>query len=118
MTRFIHGQEALDDAIRISQALFSGDLKSLSADELRAGFKDVPHVTLSKDTTNLVEAIVETGISSSKRQAREDISNGAIYINGEREQDLKYELSDEDKIEGEFTILRRGKKKYFMVTYE
>ena len=118
MTRFIHGQEALDDAIRISQALFSGDLKSLSADELRAGFKDVPHVTLSNDTTNLVEAIVETGISSSKRQAREDISNGAIYINGEREQDLKYELSDEDKIDGEFTILRRGKKKYFMVTYE
>lgn len=118
VTRFIHGQEALDDAIRISQALFSGDLKSLSADELRAGFKDVPHVTLSNDTTNLVEAIVETGISSSKRQAREDISNGAIYINGEREQDLKYELSDEDKIEGEFTILRRGKKKYFMVTYE
>lgn len=118
VTRFIHGQEALDDAIRISQALFSGDLKSLSADELRAGFKDVPHVTLSKDTTNLVEAIVETGISSSKRQAREDISNGAIYINGEREQNLKYELSDEDKIEGEFTILRRGKKKYFMVTYE
>ena len=118
VTRFIHGQEALDDAIRISQALFSGDLKSLSADELRAGFKDVPHVTLSKDTTNLVEAIVETGISSSKRQAREDISNGAIYINGEREQDLKYELSDEDKIEGEFTILRRGKKKYFMVTYK
>ncbi|MCY1586412.1 tyrosine--tRNA ligase [Staphylococcus pettenkoferi] len=118
VTRFIHGQEALDDAIRISQALFSGDLKSLSADELRAGFKDVPQVTLSNDTTNLVEAIVETGISSSKRQAREDISNGAIYINGEREQDLKYELSDEDKIEGEFTILRRGKKKYFMVTYE
>ncbi|CAM3084050.1 tyrosine--tRNA ligase [Staphylococcus argensis] len=118
VTRFIHGQEALDDAIRISQALFSGDLKSLSADELRAGFKDVPQVTLSKNTTNLVEAIVETGISSSKRQAREDISSGAIYINGEREQDLKYELSDEDKIEGEFTILRRGKKKYFMVTYE
>ena len=118
VTRFIHGQEALDDAIRISQALFSGDLKSLSADELRAGFKDVPQVTLSNDTTNLVEAIVETGISSSKRQAREDISNGAIYINGEREQDLKYELSDEDKIDGEFTILRRGKKKYFMVTYE
>ena len=118
VTRFIHGQEALDDAIRISQALFSGDLKSLSADELRAGFKDVPQVTLSNDTTNLVEAIVETGISYSKRQAREDISNGAIYINGEREQDLKYELSDEDKIEGEFTILRRGKKKYFMVTYE
>lgn len=118
VTRFIHGQDALDDAIRISDALFKGDLKSLSADELKAGFKDVPQVELSLETTNLVDAIVETGISSSKRQAREDINNGAIYINGERQQDLKYELSEEDKIEGEFTIIRRGKKKYFMVNYK
>ncbi|WP_251519801.1 MULTISPECIES: tyrosine--tRNA ligase [Staphylococcus] len=118
VTRFIHGQSALDDAIRISQALFSGDLQSLSAQELKEGFKDVPQVELSQNTTNLVEAIVETGISSSKRQAREDINNGAIYINGQRQQDLKYELSDEDKIENEFTIIRRGKKKYFMVNYK
>ncbi len=53
-----------------------------------------------------------------KRQAREDVNNGAIYINGERQQDVNYALAPEDKIDGEFTIIRRGKKKYFMVNYQ
>ena len=118
VTKFIHGEDALTDAIRISQALFSGDLKSLSAKELKDGFKDVPQVTLSNDTTNIVEVLIETGISPSKRQAREDVNNGAIYINGERQQDVNYALAPEDKIDGEFTIIRRGKKKYFMVNYQ
>ncbi|HEK5853929.1 TPA: tyrosine--tRNA ligase [Staphylococcus aureus] len=118
LTKFIHGEDALNDAIRISQALFSGDLKSLSAKELKDGFKDVPQVTLSNDTTNIVEVLIETGISPSKRQAREDVNNGAIYINGERQQDVNYALAPEDKIDGEFTIIRRGKKKYFMVNYQ
>ncbi|HCY5913615.1 TPA: tyrosine--tRNA ligase [Staphylococcus aureus] len=118
VTKFIHGEDALNDAIRISQALFSGDLKSLSAKELKDGFKDVPQVTLSNDTTNIVEVLIETGISPSKRQAREDVNNGAIYINGERPQDVNYALAPEDKIDGEFTIIRRGKKKYFMVNYQ
>ncbi|HCY7406266.1 TPA: tyrosine--tRNA ligase [Staphylococcus aureus] len=118
VTKFIHGEDAVNDAIRISQALFSGDLKSLSAKELKDGFKDVPQVTLSNDTTNIVEVLIETGISPSKRQAREDVNNGAIYINGERQQDVNYALAPEDKIDGEFTIIRRGKKKYFMVNYQ
>ncbi|HDC0339404.1 TPA: tyrosine--tRNA ligase [Staphylococcus aureus] len=118
VTKFIHGEDALNDAIRISQALFSGDLKSLSEKELKDGFKDVPQVTLSNDTTNIVEVLIETGISPSKRQAREDVNNGAIYINGERQQDVNYALAPEDKIDGEFTIIRRGKKKYFMVNYQ
>ncbi|HDT6322523.1 TPA: tyrosine--tRNA ligase [Staphylococcus aureus] len=118
VTKFIHGEDALNDAIRISQALFSGDLKSLSAKELKDGFKDVPQVTLSNETTNIVEVLIETGISPSKRQAREDVNNGAIYINGERQQDVNYALAPEDKIDGEFTIIRRGKKKYFMVNYQ
>ncbi|HHZ7141088.1 TPA: tyrosine--tRNA ligase [Staphylococcus aureus] len=118
VTKFIHGEDALNDAIRISQALFSGDLKSLTAKELKDGFKDVPQVTLSNDTTNIVEVLIETGISPSKRQAREDVNNGAIYINGERQQDVNYALAPEDKIDGEFTIIRRGKKKYFMVNYQ
>lgn len=118
VTKFIHGEDALNDAIRISQALFSGDLKSLSAKELKDGFKDVPQVTLSNDTTNIVEVLIETGICPSKRQAREGVNNGAIYINGERQQDVNYALAPEDKIDGEFTIIRRGKKKYFMVNYQ
>ncbi|UAS21259.1 tyrosine--tRNA ligase [Staphylococcus pseudintermedius] len=118
VTRFIHGNDALAEAQRISQALFKGDLKSLSAEEIKASFKDVPQVTLSNETTNIVDALVETKIASSKRQAREDITNGAIYINGERQQDLAYTLSSDDRYDDTFTIIRRGKKKYFMVNYQ
>ena len=114
----IHGKEALDDAIRISEALFKGDLKSLSSKDIKAGFKEVPQVEVSKATTNIIDVLIESGIASSKRQAREDVNNGAIYINGEREQSVDYNLTDEDKFDNEFTIIRRGKKKYFMVNYK
>ncbi|MGX0549957.1 tyrosine--tRNA ligase [Staphylococcus hominis] len=118
VTEFIHGKEALDDAIRISEALFKGDLKSLSSKDIKAGFKEVPQVEVSKATTNIIDVLIESGIDSSKRQAREDVNNGAIYINGEREQSVDYNLTDEDKFDNEFTIIRRGKKKYFMVNYK
>ena len=115
VTEIVHGKEAVDTAERISKALFSGDLKSLSTDEIKSGFNDVPHVELNRSTTNIVEALVETKISSSKRQAREDVDNGAIYVNGERIQDLKYAFTQEDTYDDSFMIIRRGKKKYFMV---
>ena len=66
---------------------------------------------------NIVELLVNAKISPSKRQAREDVQNGAIYINGERVQDLDYTLSDADKIDNEITVIRRGKKKNFVLTY-
>ncbi|MFG5046725.1 tyrosine--tRNA ligase, partial [Staphylococcus haemolyticus] len=47
-----------------------------------------------------------------------DVYKRQIYINGERQQSVDYELSNEDKIDDEFTIIRRGKKKYFMVNYK
>ncbi|MBM6936894.1 S4 domain-containing protein, partial [Enterococcus cecorum] len=60
--------------------------------------------------------LVASGLVQSKRQAREDLQNGAIYINGDRVQDLEYQLSDEDKI-GDIVVLRRGKKKYFLLQF-
>ncbi|MFU8688304.1 tyrosine--tRNA ligase [Rossellomorea sp. FS2] len=118
MTKMIHGEEALAQAIRISAALFSGDIKSLSADEILEGFKDVPTVEASaSDEIGLVDLLVDAKISPSKRQAREDVGNGAIYINGERTTDLHHVMGAEDKIENKFTIIRRGKKKYFRIQY-
>ncbi|WP_342387229.1 tyrosine--tRNA ligase [Salinicoccus bachuensis] len=117
ITAFIHGEEALAEAQRITEALFSGDIKSLSVDQIRDAFKDVPSASYTEDDMNLVKVLVETGISSSRRQAREDIKNGAIYINGERQQDVDYEIKEDDRLDGAFTVIRRGKKKYHMVKY-
>src|SRR5690625_1820957 len=117
LTTLVHGQEALNQAIRISEALFSGDIKSLNKEEIEAGFKDVPSHTLTEEEKPLVDLLVEANISSSKRQAREDIKNGAIYINGDRQDDLSYVVDEKDKIGGEFTVIRRGKKRYFLIRY-
>ncbi|CEG23282.1 Tyrosine--tRNA ligase [Planococcus massiliensis] len=117
MTKLIHGEKALEDAQRITKALFSGDLKALSAEEMRAAFKDVPSVELAKEAKSIVDLIVEAGISSSKRQAREDVTNGAISVNGEKVTDLDYIIDEKDRLEDAFSIIRRGKKKYHMVQF-
>ncbi|MDP1378377.1 tyrosine--tRNA ligase [Priestia megaterium] len=117
MTTLVHGEEALEQAIRISQALFSGSISELTAEEIKQGFKDVPSYTHTGENIGLIDLLVESKISPSKRQAREDISNGAIYLNGEREQDLQKTVDAEDRIEGQFTVIRRGKKKYTLIQY-
>ncbi|MFD2926241.1 tyrosine--tRNA ligase [Halobacillus naozhouensis] len=117
MTRLVHDEDALKQAERISEALFSGDIKSLSGAEIEQGFKDVPAYHSEEKEPALVELLVAAGISSSKRQAREDIKNGAVYINGERNQELSHTINKTDRIEDKFTIIRRGKKKYFLIRY-
>ncbi|MBB5148093.1 MULTISPECIES: tyrosine--tRNA ligase [Ureibacillus] len=117
MTKLIHGEEALETAKRITDALFSGDLKSLSASEMRDAFKDVPTAEIAKVDKNIVDLLVEANISPSKRQAREDVANGAISINGDKVTDVNYIVGSKERLDDEFTIIRRGKKKYHMVKY-
>ena len=114
----VHGEEAYHQALNITEQLFVGNIKNLSAAELKQGLSNVPNYAVqATDDRNIVELLVASGIVNSKRQAREDVQNGAIYVNGERLQDLDYNLSDSDKIDGELTVIRRGKKKYFVLTY-
>lgn len=76
MTRLVHGEEALQQAINISEALFSGDVAKLTADEIEQGFKDVPSYVCEEQEIALVDLLVASGICPSKRQAREDVTNG------------------------------------------
>jgi tyrosyl-tRNA synthetase len=118
MTIFVHSEEALKQAIKISEALFSGELSELTASEIQQGFKQFPSFTVeSKEDKVLIDLLVEAGVASSKRQAREDLQNGAIYINGDRITDVNYTVTEKDRIEGLFTIIRRGKKKYTLIKY-
>lgn len=117
MTKLVHGEAALEQAIKISAALFSGSVAELTADEIQQGFKDVPSYEHTGEDISLVDLLVTSKIVSSKRQAREDVSNGAISVNGVREQDVSRVITAADRIEGKFTIIRRGKKKYFLIKY-
>lgn len=118
VTSLVHGAKAYDQAVRISEALFSGNIKGLSSAEIIQGFKTVPSYTVTEeDSLNIVDILVASGIEASKRQAREDVQNGAIYVNGERLENTTIELSEEHKIENQFTVIRRGKKKYFLLKF-
>ncbi len=115
----VHGKEAYEQAVKTSEILFGGgDLRQLDAKSILTGLKAAPQHQIAPDEDlTLIELLISAGIAPSKRQAREDITNGAIYINGERVQELDYVLTDSDKIENRLTVIRRGKKKNFVLTY-
>ncbi|MCI1923074.1 MAG: tyrosine--tRNA ligase [Lentilactobacillus buchneri] len=115
VTKFVHGPKAVESAERISKALFSGEVADLTTTEIEQGFKNMPTVNVSSEPLNIVQWLVDaTKIESSRRQAREDINNGAIRINGAKIQDTDFEINPSDKFDGKFVIVRRGKKRYFL----
>ena len=80
---FIHGEDAYKEALNISEALFSGDIKSLTSKEIEMAFKGLDKLVIDKDM-NIVDFLVEYNICSSKREAREFVNNNSISINGEK----------------------------------
>lgn len=116
LTVLVHGREAYESAVRISQALFSGDIKSLSIDEIKDGFKDVPSISVSEETL-LIDVLIEAGLSQSRRQSREFITNNAVSVNGEVVSDLEFVVNKANALDHEFTVLRRGKKKYALIKH-
>ncbi len=116
VTKFVHGQKAVEQAEAISAALFSGDVQDLTAEEIEQGFKQFPTAEAPATPENIVTWLVDTTkIEKSRRQAREDVQNGAITINGEKQRDLDYTVDPSQRFDGQFVIVRRGKKKYFLV---
>ncbi|KRL55031.1 tyrosine--tRNA ligase [Furfurilactobacillus rossiae] len=114
VTKFVHGDAALKQAEKITQALFSGDVKELSADEIEQGFKAFPSVETTGATQNIVDFLADSGIEKSRRQAREDVTNGAITINGDKQTSVDADVDPKAMFDGKFVIVRRGKKRYFL----
>lgn len=112
----VHGDLALNKAIKLTDALFKGDIKGLDVDEIRMGFKDVPSIELNEDI-NIIEALVQIKAAVSKREARGFISNGAVSINGTVVKDLEFLISKTNAIGNEFTVIRRGKKNYYLIKH-
>ena len=108
----LHGAAEFEHAVEVSEKLFAGDFKSLSARDIKSGMKNVPQVTLTAGP--LADALVAAKVCSSKREAREFIGNGAISLNGEIVKDAAWQLTPESALEGGIVIIRRGKKKFYM----
>lgn len=112
----IHGKEEYEKVLRISEALFSGDIKKLTSEELHDAFLNIPSSEVSGDK-NIIDLLVETAICSSKREAREFVSNNSITINGDKINDLEFIVKKDNAMVDNYTIIRKGKKKYFVIKH-
>ena len=113
----LHGEESFNRALEISKSLFSGDIKSFTSKEVEEAFKGILPFEITTDL-NIVDLLVESGVCSSKREAREFISNGSITLNGDKITDLEFTVTKDACIDSKYLVVRRGKKKYYVGIYK
>ena len=113
----LHGAAEYEKAVNISNALFSGNVKALSLADIKVGFKDVPTVEIEDNGTTLIDVLVNNKICSSRREAREFLNAGSITLNGDKVTDENLAITRDLAIEGEVIVLRRGKKKNYIVKF-
>lgn len=106
---FLHGENAYNDALNISQALFSGNVKELTDNQIEDAFKGVEKYKIGENQ-KIIDILTENKIASSRREAREFLNNNAITLNGEILNDENYAIDNNRK----YNIIRRGKKKYYI----
>lgn len=117
MTTMIHGSEAYEQAVKMSQALFSGKISDLTKEEIEMVFEGLPRVEKVEDTL-LIDALIELKAASSKREARDFITGGGVLVNGVQVKDLNFIISKENAIGKTFTVIRRGKKNYYLMEHK
>ncbi|MDC1341822.1 tyrosine--tRNA ligase [Oceanospirillaceae bacterium] len=116
VTRLVHGEEGLQAALRISEALFSGKLEQLTQEDLQQLYLDgMPASSTNEKTMTLVQALVVSGLAKSNKMAREFISNSAVSINGEKVSDVEMVLTSSSGLHEQYHIIKRGKKLFHLL---
>ena len=105
------------DTVGVKKCVIKECIKELKLDEIESAFKDIPSFKIDNEYT-LIDLLVNNGIASSRREAREFISAGSILINGDKVTDENEIISKDKAIEGKAIVVRRGKKKYYMGMFE
>ncbi|MGD8318860.1 MAG: tyrosine--tRNA ligase [Gemmatimonadota bacterium] len=123
ITGRVHGETGLARARQATEVLFGGEIEGLGGDDVADIFADVPSSTVTKDALSaegigLVELLADTGVASSKGDARRSIEGGGIYLNNHRVTEAAHRVRLQDAIEGRFVVLRKGKKSYHLVAVE
>ena len=117
LTLIVHGQEGLDKALKITETFFKGNIMDLEPSEIREGLADAEKFTIS-DNTLLIDALAESKICASKSEARKLIQQGSVQVNGEKIESLEYALMKSDALDNEFSIVKKGKKNYYLFVFE
>ena len=112
----LHGKEAYNEAVEISEALFKGDIKKLNAKEIETAFKGINPKKIGEEK-NIVDLLVDEEICKSKREAREFIDNRSISLNGDKVETVEFNVTKNVAIEQKYIVIRKGKKKYFIIEF-
>ncbi len=120
ITRMVHGEQALADAQKASEALFGGSIEGLSAAAIEDIFAEAPGSSLPVIVFEgagkpVVDLLSEVGAVKSKGEARRLITSGGAYVNNVRVEAADQAVTLDRVIEGRFVILRIGKKQYHLV---
>ncbi len=110
----LHGEAEYEKALKMSEVLFSGNLDGLSKEEIEICFKGVPSFEI-KESITLIDMLVNNGVATSRREAREFLASGAITINGNKVTDENMSITKDIALFGELLVVRKGKKKYYLV---
>lgn len=110
VTKLVHGEDALSQAIAASGALFGrGSLQELDAKTLNAAISGVKVVS-AEPGARLVDQFLELGLASSFSDYRKTLSAKGYYINNQTVQELEQTIGDDDVLAGGVVVLRKGKK--------
>jgi len=116
ITKDIHGVEAAEEAVKMSNVLFSGDVASLNGKEIEELLGSLK-VKLDHEMS-LLDLLVTLGAAPSKTQAKTFILQNSVAVNGEKCADPAKIITKDMAIEGKYIVLRRGKKNYFLGAFE
>jgi tyrosyl-tRNA synthetase len=112
VTRLVHGPDEAARAERAAAVLFTEDIATLDEPSLAAGLRDAPTQSIQNGELDgrlsLVDALVRTGLASSRGDARRQLSAGGVYVNNRR-QPTDRPLEHGDALHGRFVVLRRGR---------
>ncbi|MBE7530702.1 MAG: tyrosine--tRNA ligase [Chloroflexi bacterium] len=122
VTRMVHGDTAVHKAEKATAVLFGGDLEGLDASDIRDIFANVPSSEIARadlggDGLPVVDLLVHSGLASSKGDGRRAIQGGGIYLNNQRVEDPAQMVTADQSIDGQFLILRKGRKAYHLVKF-
>lgn len=116
VTLLVHGQQGLDKALKISETFFKGNILELSVDELKDGLSDAKKTNV-QDGTNILDVLLACEICKSKSEARKLVQQGSISINLQQVTSIDTAVFEKEAINQEFSILKKGKKNYYVIAF-
>ena len=110
---FLHGEEEYKKAVKLTESLFNNKFDDLELSDIEDIFKN-EKIREVESNKNIVDLLIDMGVSSSKREAREFINGNAISINGNKINDLNLIIDDKYFLHNTYIIVKRGKKNYYI----